>query len=81
MLWCSAWVFTAVPLRHQTTVREKLRFPSGAAAASVIATLHAAACVEEEGREGWRSSVGGGVRWKCKDEEEKGEEQEGCLAV
>eukprot|EP00884_Botryococcus_braunii_P006444 jgi/Botrbrau1/15800/Bobra.4_1s0150.2 len=33
-------VFLAVPLRTQTIVREKLRFPSGTATANVIRTLH-----------------------------------------
>jgi uncharacterized oligopeptide transporter (OPT) family protein len=33
-------VFVAVPLRYQTIIREKLRFPSGTATASVIRTLH-----------------------------------------
>jgi uncharacterized oligopeptide transporter (OPT) family protein len=44
LAWCSALaffgVFVAVPLRHQTIIREKLRFPSGTATASVIRTLH-----------------------------------------
>lgn len=44
LAWCSAvaffGVFVAVPLRHQTIIREKLRFPSGTATASVIRTLH-----------------------------------------
>ena len=34
-------VFCAVPLRTQTILREKLRFPSGTATANVIRTLHA----------------------------------------
>ncbi|KAF8059133.1 oligopeptide transporter [Scenedesmus sp. PABB004] len=42
--WCAALaffgVFVAVPLRAQTILRERLRFPSGAATASVIRTLH-----------------------------------------
>eukprot|EP00879_Flechtneria_rotunda_P019423 GHRR01020401.1.p1 GENE.GHRR01020401.1~~GHRR01020401.1.p1 ORF type:complete len:360 (+),score=103.69 GHRR01020401.1:512-1591(+) len=42
--WCAALaffgVFVAVPLRYQTIIREKLRFPSGTATASVIRTLH-----------------------------------------
>jgi uncharacterized oligopeptide transporter (OPT) family protein len=33
-------VFVAVPLRYQTIIKEKLRFPSGTATASVIQTLH-----------------------------------------
>ena len=33
-------VFTAVPLRTHTVVREKLRFPSGAATAKVIQLMH-----------------------------------------
>lgn len=33
-------VFSAVPLRMQTIVREKLRFPSGAATAKVIQLMH-----------------------------------------
>ncbi|KAK9823302.1 hypothetical protein WJX72_001775 [[Myrmecia] bisecta] len=33
-------VFCAVPLRVQTILREKLRFPSGTATANVIRTLH-----------------------------------------
>eukprot|EP00803_Ostreobium_quekettii_P003250 evm.model.scf_709EXC.8 EVM.evm.TU.scf_709EXC.8 scf_709EXC:60379-67519(-) len=33
-------VFTAVPLRAQTIVRERLRFPSGAATAKVIQLMH-----------------------------------------
>jgi hypothetical protein len=44
LAWCSALaffgVFVAVPLRYQTIIREKLRFPSGTATASVIRTLH-----------------------------------------
>ena len=66
LLWCTALaffgVFIAVPLRHQTIVKEKLKFPSGAATASVIATLHAAAGVEEEGRRERSSGSGGAVR-------------------
>ena len=34
-------VFCAVPLRTQTILKEKLRFPSGTATANVIRTLHA----------------------------------------
>ena len=34
-------VFCAVPLRTQTILKEKLRFPSGTATANVIKTLHA----------------------------------------
>lgn len=33
-------VFLAVPLRTQTIIKEKLRFPSGTATANVIRTLH-----------------------------------------
>lgn len=33
-------VFCAVPLRIQTIIKEKLRFPSGTATANVIRTLH-----------------------------------------
>jgi len=44
LAWCSALaffgVFVAVPLRYQTIILEKLRFPSGTATASVIRTLH-----------------------------------------
>lgn len=44
LAWCSALaffgVFVAVPLRYQTIIRERLRFPSGTATASVIRTLH-----------------------------------------
>ncbi|KAF6262322.1 OPT superfamily oligopeptide transporter [Scenedesmus sp. NREL 46B-D3] len=44
LAWCAALaffgVFVAVPLRQQTIIREKLRFPSGTATASVIRTLH-----------------------------------------
>ena len=35
-----AGVCFAVPLRHQTILREKLKFPSGTASAHMIATLH-----------------------------------------
>jgi uncharacterized oligopeptide transporter (OPT) family protein len=42
--WCTALaffgVFCAVPLRHQTIIKEQLTFPSGTATASVIRTLH-----------------------------------------
>lgn len=45
VLWSMALaflgVFCAVPLRTQTILREKLRFPSGTATANVIRTLHA----------------------------------------
>lgn len=34
-------VFCAVPLRTQTILKEKLKFPSGTATANVIRTLHA----------------------------------------
>lgn len=63
LAWCSALaffgVFVAVPLRYQTIIREKLRFPSGTATASVIRTLHGLppAAAEDEGDEG---SCGGG---------------------
>eukprot|EP00775_Hariotina_reticulata_P013158 gene13158-13288_t len=44
LAWCTAMaffgVFVAVPLRYQTIIKEKLRFPSGTATASVIQTLH-----------------------------------------
>ncbi len=44
LAWSSALafigVFLAVPLRAQTILREKLRFPSGTATANVIRTLH-----------------------------------------
>jgi uncharacterized oligopeptide transporter (OPT) family protein len=44
LAWCCSLaffgVFVAVPLRYQTIIREKLRFPSGTATASVIRTLH-----------------------------------------
>jgi hypothetical protein len=53
LLWSTALaffgVFMAVPLRQQTIIREKLKFPSGTATASVIATLHGAT-MREEGR-------------------------------
>jgi uncharacterized oligopeptide transporter (OPT) family protein len=53
LLWSTALaffgVFMAVPLREQTIVREKLKFPSGTATASVIATLHGATMKEEGG--------------------------------
>ena len=38
---CSGVCF-AVPLRNQVIVREKLKFPSGTAAAAMITTLHQA---------------------------------------
>ena len=40
-------VFFAVPLRKQTIVREKLRFPSGTATAEMIRVLHSSAGVRE----------------------------------
>ena len=40
-------VFCAVPLRTQTILKEKLRFPSGTATANVIRTLHAVPEAEE----------------------------------
>lgn len=49
LAWCSALaffgVFVAVPLRAQVILRERLRFPSGTATASVIRTLHGAPAV------------------------------------
>jgi uncharacterized oligopeptide transporter (OPT) family protein len=75
LAWCFSLaffgVFVAVPLRYQTIIREKLRFPSGTATASVIRTLHgvpepaaaaaaaAAACGEASAAAG---SGGGGVQ-------------------
>ena len=42
--WCAAiaffGVFAAVPLRRQTILREKLKFPSGTATAQIIKVLH-----------------------------------------
>ena len=40
-------VFCAVPLRTQTILKEKLKFPSGTATANVIRTLHAVPEAEE----------------------------------
>lgn len=56
LAWCTALaffgVFVAVPLRYQTIVREQLRFPSGAATASVIQTLHGLPPPHKDGAQG-----------------------------
>jgi uncharacterized oligopeptide transporter (OPT) family protein len=73
LAWCFSLaffgVFVAVPLRYQTIIREKLRFPSGTATASVIRTLHgvpepaaAAAAAASGGASAAAGSVGGGVQ-------------------
>ena len=50
-LWCVGicffGVFFAVPLRVQTILKEKLRFPSGLATARVIAVLHNVPCADD----------------------------------
>lgn len=72
LAWCSALaffgVFVAVPLRHQTIIREKLRFPSGTATASVIRTLHGLPPLrldEPDGSSSRSSSGAGGSGGGC----------------
>eukprot|EP00891_Asterochloris_glomerata_P000998 jgi/Astpho2/998/fgenesh1_pg.00016_%23_158_t len=52
ILWALALaflgVFMAVPLRVQTILKEKLRFPSGTATANVIRTLHGLAPLKDD---------------------------------
>eukprot|EP00026_Physarum_polycephalum_P004523 Phypoly_transcript_04544.p1 GENE.Phypoly_transcript_04544~~Phypoly_transcript_04544.p1 ORF type:complete len:680 (+),score=116.58 Phypoly_transcript_04544:85-2124(+) len=50
-------VFFAVPLRAQTILREKLRFPSGTATAQMIRMLHKMDNVREEEEEGEESEA------------------------
>lgn len=57
LLWCAALayfgIFFAVPLRRQTILVEKLRFPSGTATAKLIEVLHTSDGAEERRR--WRA--------------------------
>ena len=52
LLWCAALtyfgIFFAVPLRRQTILVEKLKFPSGTATAKLIQLLHSSSASSRE---------------------------------